>query len=83
MATQRHEPLWLVVIVESGIPACAEAYRDRRSAKRRECQLWKDMNENDDAVGVFQVQVGRPTSCVCDTASGAEFDEFAAQLDEA
>jgi len=76
MATQRHEPFWLVVLVESGIPASAEAYRSRRSAKRRERQLWKDMNENDDAVGVFQVEVGTP-SCVCETASGAEFDEFA------
>jgi len=77
-AMSTHEPgwLWVVVVVESGIPASAEAYRDEGSARRRERLLWKEIDPNDDAVGVFRVQVGQPASCVCETSSGAEFKAF-------
>jgi len=76
MTTHQPDTLWLVVLVESGVPASAEAYRDERSARRRERRLWNEIDENDDAVGVFRVRVGRPASCVCETSSGAEFHAF-------
>jgi len=83
MADNRSQCLWVVVLVQSGVPVSADAYRDRGSAKKRERLLWRDMDLNDDAVGVFQMKVGRPGSCVCDTASGAELDQFAARSVEA
>jgi hypothetical protein len=82
MARQEDGAVWLVVLVESGIPTTAEAYRDRQCAKRRERLLWRDMDWNDDAVGVFRVRIGKPKCSVCETASGADLDQFGAQLEE-
>ena len=58
MTLQRQlETLWIVVRVESGIPTCVQAYRNQRSAERRE-QLWRqEMNLEDDETGLFPVRV--------------------------
>jgi hypothetical protein len=50
-----HVPFWIVVKVESGIPACVEAYADARSACLREQRLRQRMNAENDETGVFRI----------------------------
>ncbi len=59
---QRPEIVWAVVIVESGIPVTVEAYYDMKTAKRRERFFRKGLREDYDEVGVFQVEIGSPSS---------------------
>ena len=57
---QRHKkskPLWVVVKVESGIPASIQAFRSIKSARRCERRLNMDLREDYDATGVFEVQI--------------------------
>ena len=56
------ERVWVVVVVESGIPVLIEAHHDEKTAKRREKHFRKDMREDYDAVGVFEVAIGSKVS---------------------
>jgi len=49
--------VWIVVKVESGIPVFAEVSNDETVARRREDQLRKEMNPDNDEVGVFSSRV--------------------------
>lgn len=56
MSRRRRERLWVVVKVESGIPALAEVYRSRRRAKLREQALRQNMPEDSDETGLFAAE---------------------------
>ncbi len=60
MATlkQKLPVVWIVVLVESGIPVSAEVFQKQKDATRREQQLRKKMREAYDEVGVFEVEIG-------------------------
>ena len=60
---EQPELLWIVVKVESGIPAIVEAYRDSLSARAREQRFRWRMNPDNDETGVFEVPVGQADSC--------------------
>jgi hypothetical protein len=47
--------IWVVVLVESGIPTLVELYRDETAAIVREQSLRKDMRADYDEVGIFEV----------------------------
>jgi hypothetical protein len=64
LAQEQPERLWVVVKVESGIPAIVEAYRGRLSAKAREQRFRWRMNPDNDETGVFGVLVGQADDCV-------------------
>ncbi len=53
--------LWVVVKVESGVPVTAEAYRDERTARRRERLLRKRMHPENDETGIFRIKIGKAT----------------------
>ena len=64
MATLKQKPpvVWIVVLVKSGIPILAEAHPDQKTAKKREQFFRKDINEDYDEVGVFEVEIGSQSS---------------------
>lgn len=47
--------IWVVIEVESGIPALVEAFGDEGAAERRADDLRADINPEDDEVAVFEV----------------------------
>ncbi len=49
--------LWVVLKVEHGVPVMIDAYRDKRSAKRREEFLRQHMRPEVDQVGLFQIKL--------------------------
>ncbi len=49
--------LWVVLKIEHGVPVMIDAYRDKRSAKRREEFLRQHMRPELDQVGLFQVKL--------------------------
>ncbi len=51
------ENVWVVVYVYHGVATDAYAYRDEQSARRKEKELRRKMDENDDAVNIFYVKV--------------------------
>ncbi|MBI3242016.1 MAG: hypothetical protein HYZ49_06960 [Chloroflexi bacterium] len=53
------EIIWIVVLVESGVPILVEAYRYEKVARRREHLLRAKMRENYDEAGIFEVKVGQ------------------------
>lgn len=57
MSNQGSEVVWVIVLVESGIPTFVEAYRDEETARRREEFLRKDINLDYDETGVFEVEI--------------------------
>ena len=57
VAQKQSQLLWIVVKVESGLPAMVEAYQDRDSAEGREDSLRKDMRVENDETGVFEIRV--------------------------
>jgi len=57
MMSQQSELLWVVVEVQSGIPVEVKAYRNKRSAVRREQFLRKRMRPDYDEVSIFEVEV--------------------------
>ena len=59
MPQKKTQTMWVVVLVESGIPVAVEAYRDQRTAQKRERLLRNDMREEYDAVGMFEVEVAQ------------------------
>lgn len=62
MARQKPDIVWIVVLVMSGVPVSAEAYRDAKSARARERVWRKDMRPDYDEVGVFKVEIGVQSS---------------------
>jgi hypothetical protein len=57
--------LWVVVKVESGIPASIQAFRSIKSAERCERRLNMDLRADYDATGVFEVQIPGIVSQAC------------------
>jgi len=55
------DALWVVVIVESGIPVIVEAYRNIQHAKIREKFWRKHMHPENDETGVFEVGICHAT----------------------
>ncbi len=56
------EIVWVVVVVKGGFPTFVEAYRERKTARRRERYFRKDIREDYDEVEVFEVAIGSETS---------------------
>jgi len=56
--SHNNSTIWVVVLVESGIPVRAEAYRDPKTALKREKALRRKMRQDYDEVGVFEVEIG-------------------------
>ena len=61
MRPQKIELVWVVVFVMSGVPVLVEAYRDKKSAKKREQFLRKSMRLDYDETGLFEVPIGYVT----------------------
>ncbi len=60
------QTMWVVVLVESGIPTLVEIYSIEDDAATREQFLQNAMNVDYDATGVFEVKIGMepiPSSC--------------------
>ena len=53
MTNRDSKTLWVVVKVHSGIPVCAEIFKDESKVWELEKQLRKDMNPEYDEVDVF------------------------------
>jgi hypothetical protein len=54
---QNPQTIWIVVLVESGIPVSAEAFQKQEDAVRREQQLREDVREAYDEVGLFETPI--------------------------
>jgi hypothetical protein len=59
---QNGEVIWVVVLVQSGVPVLVEAYFDEKNAEIREQALREDINPDYDEVGLFEVKIGEPDS---------------------
>ncbi len=57
MSSQQNRVIWVVVLVESGIPVLVEAYSDEKKADVREQFLRKDINPDYDEVGLFKIKI--------------------------
>ncbi len=57
MADDKGEWLYVVTLVQSGIPVLAEAYRDWDIAATRHQLLQEAANPERDAAGIFEVEV--------------------------
>ncbi len=53
----RPKRLWVVVKVERGVPVMMDAYRDKRSANRREKFLRQHMHADSDEVRLFEIKL--------------------------
>jgi hypothetical protein len=58
MSNKKSQVVWAVVLVESGIPVMAEAYRDENTARLREQSLRNGIRPDYDEIGVFEVEIG-------------------------
>ena len=58
MSPEKSEVVWVVVLVQSGIPVVAEVYRDEETARKREEFLREDIRPDYDETGVFEVEIG-------------------------
>jgi hypothetical protein len=54
--------IWVVVLVESGIPTLVEAYWDEETARTQAELLRQEINPDYDEVGVFEVEIGTPAT---------------------
>ena len=59
MKTKQSDEVWVVVDVRSGVPVQAEAFADRNVAKRRHQKLRREMRQDYDEIGFFEVTVRR------------------------
>jgi hypothetical protein len=57
MMRTRGKELWVVVMVQSGIPVSVDAYRHKERALRRRTQLRTSVREDYDATGVFRIAI--------------------------
>lgn len=55
--TMSPETMWVVVFVKRGVSVLVGAYRDEETALSHSQALTKDMDANDDDVGVFCVEI--------------------------
>lgn len=62
MKRRKDDMVWVVVLVESGIPIEAQVYRDWRAAKRKERSWRKQMDDTYDATGIFEVNIETKSS---------------------
>jgi hypothetical protein len=53
MTNKSNSSFWVVVKVHSGIPVCAEIFKDESKARELENQLRSYINPEYDEVGVF------------------------------
>jgi hypothetical protein len=60
MSQQENEVIWVVVLVQSGIPTLAEAYSDQEQASAREKFLRQEMRPDYDEVGLFDIIIDEP-----------------------
>jgi len=51
------DTVWIVVLVQSGIPVLAEVFPNRRAAQKRERELRREINPENDEVGVFSSEI--------------------------
>lgn len=49
--------IWVVVLVESGVPTLVEAYRNEDTARARKEILREDINPDYDEADVFEVEI--------------------------
>ena len=57
MSENKSKPIWVVVLVQSGVTTLVEAYTARTTATRRMRALKKDTSPNDDDIDLFEVEV--------------------------
>lgn len=55
MLHQQNKVIWVVVLVESGIPTLVEAYSDQEQASAREKFLRQDIRPDYDELGLFDI----------------------------
>ena len=51
-------PLWVVVVVESGIPSTTEIFKNKKDAQKFEEQIRNSLNLEDDETGIFENFLG-------------------------
>lgn len=54
---QKSDYVWVVVLVERGIPTQVEAYSDERAAEQRGKYLVRDIQPDEDEVSVVRVRL--------------------------
>jgi hypothetical protein len=59
MKTKQSDQIWIVVDVQSGVPVQAEAFAERNAAKRRQQKLRRQMRQDYDEIGLFEVTIRR------------------------
>ena len=57
MTQQQDNLVWVVVLVESGVPALVEAYSNEREAVLRKRFLRQDINLDYDEVNLFEIKI--------------------------
>jgi len=62
MSQKQIQRVWIVIVVESGIPVLVEAHHNEKTAKRREQYFRKNAREDYDEVAVFEVAIGSKAS---------------------
>jgi hypothetical protein len=60
MTPNESPTIWIVVLVQSGIPTVVEAYWDKETAWAREEILRQDIKPDYDEVGIFEIEIGTP-----------------------
>ena len=54
---QKPRTLYIVILVESGIPSCVEAYKDLKTTELREKSIRKEINLDNDETGIFEIEI--------------------------
>jgi len=49
--------IWVVVTVQSGIPASVEAFNSAKDAHNREVAIRADLNLDNDETGIFEFRI--------------------------
>ena len=57
MSKRQRELIWAVVKVESGIPVTVKAYRNMKAAEMREKFWRKNMHQENDEIGIFEIPI--------------------------
>ncbi len=55
MILKRKKPIWILVTVQSGIPAEVEAFTNKKQAFVRGKVVRRDLNFDNDETGLFEV----------------------------
>lgn len=71
------QTIWVVVLVESGIPTLVEAHLTKEGAVIREQFFRKTMKSDYDATGIFEIEIGKDPQPPCaHKAFKTEFEEL-------